>query len=220
MVCGTLPKFFADVAAVLHPQKNMISDDCPLNFTIIDQYGRTLSDDGTNQIPNASVVIFNDTKIFYLPTDLTYLIEIDAYDSGSFNLSRICPVEPDISVTKFENVAITPNTKASVEIEPNVTSYTMSIDYDGDGEIDEDRSPDINETIEVNQPPNASFTYLPEDPRAYANVTFNASGSFDPDGSITTYEWDFGDDQNGEGIEVAHSYSLPRNYTVFLRVTD
>ncbi|MGB7531418.1 MAG: hypothetical protein WA977_00360 [Halobacteriota archaeon] len=110
---------------------------CPVNTTITDQYNRIISDDGTNEIPNANMTITNEIKIFYLPTDLTYLTEIDAYDTGTFNFTRASPIGSDISITKFENISITASTKASVEIKPNVTNYTMSIDYDGDGNPDD-----------------------------------------------------------------------------------
>ena len=123
--------------------------ECPVNTTITDQYGRIVADNGTNEIPNASMLITNETKIFYLPADLTYSVDIDAYDTGTFNFTRVSPVGNDISITKFENISVTESTKASVEIVPNATNYTMSIDYDGDGETDEEKSPDVNETIIV-----------------------------------------------------------------------
>jgi len=44
-----------------------------------------------------------------------------------------------------------------------------------------------------NQAPIASFTFSPSNPLLYDIVTFNASASYDPDGSIVSYAWDFGD---------------------------
>ena len=122
---------------------------CPVNATITDQYGRIISDDGTNEMPDADMLITDDTKIFYLPADLTYSTEIDAYDTGTFNFTRVSPIGTDISITKFENISITTSTKAFVEIEPDVTNYTMSIDYDGDGVYETNITPNVNETIVI-----------------------------------------------------------------------
>ena len=121
--------------------------DCPVNATITDQHGRTISGDGTNEIPGADMLITKEVKIFYLPADLRYSVDIDAYDTGTFNFTKVSPVGNDISITKFENIPVTSSTKASVEIEPGVTEYTMSIDYNGDGVTDEEKSPDVSETV-------------------------------------------------------------------------
>ena len=128
--------------------QNLLIFECPVNATITDQSGRVISDEGINEIPDASMILTDEVKIFYLPADLTYSVGIDAYGSGTFNFSRVSPVGNDISITKFENVPIASNTKASVEIEPDVTDYTMNIDYNGDGVTDEEKSPDVSETIE------------------------------------------------------------------------
>lgn len=51
-------------------------------------------------------------------------------------------------------------------------------------------------------------------------VTFNGSGSLDPDGSINSYEWTFGDGTFGTGAIVTHPYGAAATYTVTLTVTD
>ena len=51
-------------------------------------------------------------------------------------------------------------------------------------------------------------------------ITFNASPSYDADGNITAYEWEFGDGANATGEIVEHCYSSAGNYTVNLTVTD
>jgi len=53
-----------------------------------------------------------------------------------------------------------------------------------------------------------------------SNVSFNASGSTDPDGTIVNYTWDFGDGTSGYDIEVTHAYAKTGVYAVILTVTD
>jgi PKD repeat protein len=72
----------------------------------------------------------------------------------------------------------------------------------------------------VNKTPVADFSYSPGNPVVNQTITFNASASYDPDGFITEYEWQFDDGTNTTGEEVTHSYSSAGNYTVTLTVTD
>jgi len=51
-------------------------------------------------------------------------------------------------------------------------------------------------------------------------VSFDGSGSFDSDGAIVAYDWDFGDGSSGAGVNPAHSYAADGTYTVTLTVTD
>lgn len=71
-----------------------------------------------------------------------------------------------------------------------------------------------------NQPPVAAFTYSPTSPNVGQTVHFNGSGSHDPDGSIVSYSWNFGDGHTASGVAVSHSYSHAGTYTVRLTVTD
>ncbi len=51
-------------------------------------------------------------------------------------------------------------------------------------------------------------------------VSFDGSASSDPDGSIVSYAWDFGDGNSGTGVSPTHSYASDGNFTVSLTVTD
>ncbi len=51
-------------------------------------------------------------------------------------------------------------------------------------------------------------------------TTLDGSASYDPDGQIVGYDWDFGDESGGAGATVNHSWASPGNYTVTLNVTD
>ncbi|HYJ75917.1 MAG TPA: PKD domain-containing protein [Kineosporiaceae bacterium] len=68
----------------------------------------------------------------------------------------------------------------------------------------------------ANQPPAASFT-------ASASglvASFDASASADPDGSVASYAWDFGDGASGSGVKPSHTYAAAGSYPVVLTVTD
>ena len=51
-------------------------------------------------------------------------------------------------------------------------------------------------------------------------ATISGEASYDPDGSIAEYRWDFGDGEFGSGAVVTHTYGNPGSYTVSLIVTD
>ena len=67
-----------------------------------------------------------------------------------------------------------------------------------------------------NLPPVASFA---ADATNLA-VAFDASGSSDPDGSVASYAWSFGDGGTGNGVSTNHTYAAAGTYTVTLTVTD
>lgn len=54
----------------------------------------------------------------------------------------------------------------------------------------------------------------------HEEITFDGSRSYDRDGRIISWRWNFGDGMNGTGEIAKHVYNLPGNYTVILKVTD
>ena len=55
---------------------------------------------------------------------------------------------------------------------------------------------------------------------AKSQVHFTATPSHDPDGSIVSYSWRFGDGTTGKGAAPAHTYAVRGTYRVRLTVTD
>jgi PKD repeat protein len=51
-------------------------------------------------------------------------------------------------------------------------------------------------------------------------IEFDGSGSNDLDGSISSYQWEFGDGATRKGRKVTYTYSAAGSYTVTLTVTD
>lgn len=67
----------------------------------------------------------------------------------------------------------------------------------------------------TNQPPNADFTFTTND----LTATFtDASG--DPDGTVVSWDWDFGDTAGSTAQHPSHTYASGGTYSVTLTVTD
>jgi PKD repeat protein len=68
----------------------------------------------------------------------------------------------------------------------------------------------------VNVPPSASFTAM----CTHLTCSLDGRGSSDPDGSIASYVWNFGDGGAASGAFVSHTYGQVGTYTITLTVTD
>ena len=77
----------------------------------------------------------------------------------------------------------------------------------------------------TNRRPNAAFTISKNPVKPNASVTFNASGSSDPDGSIVRYQWDLDgngsfETDTGTTPTVSKSYAAQGAVPISLRVID
>jgi PKD repeat protein len=70
--------------------------------------------------------------------------------------------------------------------------------------------------VPPNQPPTASFTSS----CTGLTCSFDATGATDPDGSVTSYVWDFGDGATATGPRVDHAFPAAGDHQVLLTVTD
>jgi PKD repeat protein len=66
-------------------------------------------------------------------------------------------------------------------------------------------------------PPVAIYTATQQ---SGSEINLIGSSSYDPDGSIVSYVWNFGDGTSGTGSIKTHQYSLSGIYTIVLTVTD
>lgn len=109
-----------------------------------------------------------------------------------------------------------------------VGSYTVSF-----GEVAGYVTPEsINAVVKSGLTTNVLGTYTAEKQPPVADaggpyygkprvtVNFDGTWSYDPDGEIISYAWDFGDGTTGEGPTVSHIYYSTKTYTVTLNVTD
>ncbi|HSE32188.1 MAG TPA: PKD domain-containing protein, partial [Pyrinomonadaceae bacterium] len=80
-------------------------------------------------------------------------------------------------------------------------------------------SPTPSPTPVPNQVPQVSIGATPTSGYAPLNVSFNSSAT-DPDGSIVSYSWNFGDGQTSTASSTSHVYQSAGSYTARLTVTD
>ncbi len=96
-------------------------------------------------------------------------------------------------------------------------TYTVTLVVN-DGKVNSEPSTTTADITEVNDPPVADAG---SDQTALVDevVTFDGSESYD-DGTITAYDWGFGDATTGTGMTTTHAYEAAGTYTANLIVTD
>jgi YD repeat-containing protein len=168
----------------------------------------------TNKLPQASFTVS--------PNPATTNTQV------SFNGSASS--DPDGTIVKYEwdldgngsyetNTGSTPTTTSSYPTEGNRQVGLRVTDNGGAVET-------TTRTLVVQQnAPQASFTATPNPAATNAQVNFNGSASFDPDGTIVKYEWDLDgngsyETNTGSTPTTTISYPSAGEYQVGLRVTD
>jgi Ca2+-binding RTX toxin-like protein len=94
----------------------------------------------------------------------------------------------------------------AVGVDSNYSVFIVGVEGPSDGQ--------------ENELPVASFNATPNSGEAPLTVNFDASESTDPDGSIASYDWAFGDGKSGTGKTINHEFDEPGTYDVMLTVTD
>ena len=101
--------------------------------------------------------------------------------------------------------------------------YTGSGTFTAQLTVTDDKGAQNKSTVTitvVNQAPVVSISAVPTVGTAPLTVTFSGAGSYDPDGTIVSYVWTFGDGTTSSGIAVTHTYTNSGNFTAKLTVTD
>ena len=164
---------------------------------------QTVADDG--------VVVYVNGKEVGRSNMPAGAVTLNTYATSSINTTAATasPVVIDVPVSLLVNGAntIAAETHLNYHAAPNVsfdlTATATTTSGGGGGPA-------------PNQAPTAKFS------KGVAGLTasLDGSASSDPDGSIATYAWDFGDQTNGTGPTAAHTYATAGTYTVTLKVTD
>ncbi len=110
-------------------------------------------------------------------------------------------------------------------------SYSLTIDKSGYASYNTAINIPANSTQRIDivlspvaggQPPVAQFSYSPAAPTPGTTVFFDASASYDPDGTIVSYQWDLNGDGafDASGVQTTYRYGAAGTYNVTLQVRD
>jgi parallel beta-helix repeat protein len=195
------------------------------NYSIAGNYSLTLTvenDLGGTDSETTYVIITKDTE--------PPIIIVDQHGASSGSLSNIYT----ISATIIDNVEVA---EASIEYwydDDNSSEHiTANMNNKGSNYYEKVIVPEriINRLFciiyakDVSGNENDTKSPIPIFTAKYRvnvseNLNFDASNSFDLDGVIESYKWDFGDGTSAEGAIQTHVYSSDGNYTLSLTVTD
>lgn len=163
-----------------------------------------------NQIPSATIVTVN-------PTESEQGEEIYFHGYGS---------DPDGMITSYQWSSRKDGVLSS---DPTFSISTLSVgthtisfkvkDNDGDWSSEKTTQVKITAIQSENLQPVAEVGG-PYTGTVNTSVLFDASDSYDSDGGIEEYSWNFGDGGSGSGKMISHTYKSSGNYTVVLTITD
>lgn len=196
-------------------------------------------DDGLSDIVSANIMVsIHDVALVSVTPSATKVhlgkvvnFTVVVRNEGTATESFVVTLYYNNTLIETQNVTdLAPNTETTLEF----SWYTAGVEADVSyvikaeagvvtGETDTvDNNIYIDGAVKVLVPeaPLATFTYSPIAPIVGDPVTFNASSSFDPDGTIANYAWDFGDGSLGNGMIVTHTYETAGSYNVTLTITD
>lgn len=172
----------------------------------------TLDMHNSNLIP---IRLLSITVNIYLDQQFMGVIDQNPDRELPAGASTVVAVEMLVSqIPKFNSTKISVAVKGESKAKVMGRTYTSGIN---DAEV-----VDISNKIPaVNKPP---IAVIMDDSgmvvSRFWNITFDGQGSMDPDGTITAYDWDFGDGQTATGATVKHRYSSLGQFIVELTVTD
>lgn len=179
----------------------------------------TVRDDGGSENHTTRTVIVSDTHPTASFTENTTFI----FEGGSVSFT-------DTSTRGMGNEPITywnwtfgdgqfSDLRNVDHVYVNVGHYTVTLRVkDSDDTTWNASSPVVIDVANI--PPQANFTWSPQDPVEMRPVTFIDTSWHYAGDTLTNWTWAFGDGKGGYGSSVEHSYAVAGNYQVNLTVKD
>lgn len=153
-----------------------------------------------------------------LPPTAAFFFYGDTHPNGSVTFDASFSMDPDGTITSyawdFGDAAYGSGMIASHSFASGRYAVTLTV-FDNDS-----LSGNVSHDMLVNAPPQADIVHWPSVIYKGTAVAFDASGSYDVDGTIVSYVWWFGDGAIATGRLVAHVYERKGTYPVTLTITD
>ncbi len=165
----------------------------------------------TNWVNNGDVVTNSTPSAAFSSTCIDLACSFDASAS----------LDSDGSIVSYAWTFGDGSTGSGITTSHNYTAdgaylVTLTVTDDAGASASVSHSVTVSSATSTNQIPAADFTFTCTE----LDCSFDGTNSSDPDGSIVSYTWDFGDGAGATGATAAHLYAADGSYTVTLTVTD
>ena len=209
-----------------HPTHKFPSSGEPKEYQVV----LTVTDDRGQKNSVAQTVAFGVAETFPPVADFTFTPENPVIGQTIHFISTSTDEDDNIISYEWDFGDGSPtsdkqNPTHDYDVDEPTTFTVQLIVRDSDNNSD-----DIAKTITItadggpeNIKPTPLFTFSPTNPGPGETVIFNAEESFDEDGTIKTYRWNFGDgspDEEGEKVDHQFNPEATKTFTVTLTVTD
>ena len=176
------------------------------------------------------------------PVTLTVTDDSGATAVASSSVTVVANTAPSAAfTTSATGLTVSTDAAASADVDGTIASYAWEF---GDGSVgtgasathsyaaegiysvrltvtdDQGATGTTSRDVTVVRPPNQLPTAAFSSSASFLDVALDASASSDPDGTIASYAWDFGDGSSGSGSTTSHTYAATGGYDVTLTVTD
>jgi PKD repeat protein len=137
-------------------------------------------------------------------------------DSGNRRVRKVSP--NGIITTVAGNGTATPLGDGGQARQAAVGPNSLYVDGQGSLLIGDSLFDNVRKV--TNLVPSAALAAFPTSGGVPLTVAFDGSGSTDPNGTIISHSWDFGDGTSGSGARVSHTYGAAGSFTARLTVRD
>jgi len=164
--------------------------------------------------------VFNLNNVDALLSGVEGTVSSGGVKLDDFRFDEVVVVDANVNLTVPYTIIVDDaplplaNPVLTVEGKARVRSWIQGITYHFTHSIPLTHSPDLD-----NQQPVADIDG-PRFARRDRPAVFDATNSYDPDGKVVGWSWDFGDGHHSEGARVEHNFMTQGVYQVYLTVVD
>ncbi len=188
----------------------------PGELRVYDSQGRVtglVNGEIKEEIPDS---VYADEKVLIFNSADSYRYEVVGTDQGTYGLEMGFREGEEVEGLALTNVPIVLGEVHKYTVDGGALSsgqatITVGIDSEGDGILD---------GTKILQPPVALFHFSPGEIPVNKRIEFDASQSYDPDGEIVSYQWNFGDGNVSTDPAPIYAYSIAGEYVIMLVVVD
>ncbi|MHA1627413.1 MAG: CARDB domain-containing protein, partial [Candidatus Asgardarchaeia archaeon] len=123
---------------------------CPADLYVTNSQGQitgTKNSEFIQEIPDSYVNSLGEEEMYLVPANDLYTVAIHGTGDGTFNFIPEYSSWNESKVFGYTNIPVTPDTIAYMEMSPTMIEYTIEVDHEGDGIIDETVTPNLGVSL-------------------------------------------------------------------------